>query len=343
VSLQLKILAIAAGVMVCCLGLAQDPNVFRVQVRVVTVPTVVTSTAQSRNGQYIRDLGPADFELADNDRDQVVHLDYAAGLLSLAIVVQTNEAVRAWLPEVRRVASVVEASLLGETGEASVTTFSDDVKLLQPVTANTVLLDKAFASISPTGEKSRCLDAVTSAAKLLSRVPAGRRRVVLLVAQAGDGGSSSNLREALETLERSDITVYSLVMPRIGKDLINKTVSVHGVSGVFGAGDTGIMATIDLGKLIPEIYRGARAAAAQNYLTILTTQTAGRQASFRNLRELENGVSAIGDELHTQYVLSYTPDLYDPGYHHIRVHVHRAQVLVRWRPGYFVSQADTSR
>jgi hypothetical protein len=92
---RLQISTIAAAA--CCICFAQDLPVIRLQVRVVTVPTVVTS----RSGKYVRDLGPDDFELFDNERDQKLHLDYAAGLLSLAIVVQTNDAVRAWLPEVR--------------------------------------------------------------------------------------------------------------------------------------------------------------------------------------------------------------------------------------------------
>jgi VWFA-related protein len=316
-----------------------DPDLIRVRVRVVSAPTVVTSLT----GQYIRDLTPIDFELADNDRKQKLNLDYESGLLSLAIVIQTSDSVRAWMPQVRRVASVVEATLLGETGEASVTTFSDDVKLLQPSTANTALLDKAFAALSPGGKKGRCLDAIASAAKLLNSAPAGRRRVILLIAQSSDSGSLSSLRDVMETLEQGNITIYSLMMPHVGKDLLTNTISVGGVKGVFAAGDTGIMATVDLGKLLPEIYRSAKAASAQDCVTILTTQTAGRQASFRNLRELEAGISAVGSELHMQYVLSYTPDLYDPGYHKIRVHLHRAQVLVRSRPGYYVLPSDASR
>jgi VWFA-related protein len=311
-------------------GFAQAPAVIRVPVRVVTVPTAVLSNGR----QYVRGLQAGDFRLFDNDRSQNLHLDYVDEPLSIAIAVQTSDAVRAWLPAVRRVPSMVEALLLGETGEASLSTFGDEVKLIQPSTAGSALLDKAFRSVSAAGNKSQCLDAVVSAAEQLEQVSAQRRRVILLIAQSGDAGSRASLRDVLHELELNNIAVYSLVMPRVGKDLVQKTVAVQGVYG------TGIMAGFDLGKLIPEVYRAGKAAAGQDDLTIMTSETGGRQIPFRNLHDLETGISTIAEELHTEYLLSYPPDHFEPGYHRIRVEVKRPEFVVRARPGYYVSEAD---
>src|SRR5882724_11217861 len=81
-----------------------------------------------------------------------------------------------------------------------------------------------------------------------------RRRVILLIAQSGDVSSRAQLRDVLRELELNNIVLYSLVMPRIGKDLIKNTISIGSTNGAFGRSDTGIMGTIDLGKLIPEIF-----------------------------------------------------------------------------------------
>jgi VWFA-related protein len=333
-----KLLTLAILASISIVGFAQE-TVFRVPVRVVTVPTAVISPG----GQFVRGLQPHEFRLFDNDRDQNLHLDYVEGPLSLAIVVQTNDAVRAWLPEVRRVASVVEATLLGATGEASVSTFGDDVKSLQPFSADTALLDKSFASISPGGDRSRCLDAVLVAAKQLAAVSPDRRRVILLIAQSGDVGSRAQLRDVLRELELNNIVLYSLVMPRVGKDLIKNTISIGSTNGAFGRSDTGIMGTIDLGKLIPEIFRGEKATSGQDEVTVLTGEMGGRRIPFRKLRDLEDGISGIGAELHTEYLLSYTPDRNTPGYHRIRVQVDRPDTVVRSRPGYYVPQSDASQ
>jgi VWFA-related protein len=326
----LKTSALLIAVAAAFSGSAQSPTLIRVPVRVVTVPTAVLSNS----GQYVRGLQPGDFRLFDNDHSQNLRLDYVDEPLSIAIAVQNNDAVRASLPAVRRVPSVVEALLLGETGDASLSTFGDEVKLIQPATASSALLDKAFQSISASGSNNRCLDAVVSTAQQLERVSSRRRRVILLIAQSGDTGSMSNLRDVLQELELNNIAVYSLVMPRLGKDLVKKTIAVQGVYG------TGIMGSVDLGKLVPEIYRAGKAGAGQDELTIVTSETGGRQIRFRNLHDLETGISAIGEELHTEYLLSYTPDRDEPGYHRIRVQAERPGVVVRARPGYYVSGAD---
>jgi hypothetical protein len=69
---------------------------------------------------------------------------------------------------------------------------------------------------------------------------------------------------------------------------------------------------------------------------ILVSETGGRPIPFRKLRELDSGIAAIGQDLHTGYVLSYRPDRDTAGYHQIRVEVTRAGVTVRARPGYYM-------
>jgi hypothetical protein len=76
---KLSTLAILAGLSI--IGFAQE-TVFRVPVRVVTVPTAVVSPG----GQFVRGLQPYEFRLFDNDRGQNLHLDYVEEPLSLAIV-----------------------------------------------------------------------------------------------------------------------------------------------------------------------------------------------------------------------------------------------------------------
>jgi VWFA-related protein len=311
---------------------AQTPEIIRVPVRLVTVPTAVISA----KGAFVRGLQAVDFRLFDNEHAQALQLDYADEPLSVAVVVQVSDPVRAYLPHVRRVAGMMETLILGQTGEASLITFGDEVKLVQPPTGSISLLDKVFGTLSvAAGNKSRTLDAIAEAAKQLEQVPPQRRRVILLVAQSGDKGSESKLPDVLRELELNNITLYSLVMPRVGKDLIGKTVSIQDAKAVFHRNDAGYVAGFDLAQLIPEIYKSGKAATGEDDVSILTAETGGRQTAFRKLRDLEAGISAIGEELHTGYVLRYTPDHYDSGYHRIRVLVNRPDTIVRARPGYF--------
>jgi hypothetical protein len=90
------------------------------------------------------------------------------------------------------------------------------------------------------------------------------------------------------------------------------------------------MADVDLTKLL-------KAASGGDAISVLTTELGGRNVPFRKIRDFESGLSSIAEELHTEYVLSYTPNQDSPGHHSIRVEVNRAGASVRARPGYIIA------
>jgi hypothetical protein len=272
-------------------------------------------------GHAIRGLGAADFKLFDNDRPQLFHLDDTGEKYSIVIAVQTNTAVRAWLGHVRRIGNVVESLLAGAQGDVTVISFNDEVKIVPQ-----------WKDLQASGDKSRCLDAIAQAVGVLKRTPVDRRRILLLIAQAGDNGSSAILRDLLRDLGWNNVAVYSMVMPRVGKDLLGN-VRIGGVQDQGG----GFVVTADLRQLAPEIDRGAKSAWGEDAVTAVTDHSGGRRIPFRDLRQLEAGISAIGEELHTGYMLSYAPDQPAAGYHRIRVETPGRPAAMRARPGYYVA------
>jgi hypothetical protein len=290
---------------------AQTPPTFRAIGRNVAV----TDSA----GHLVRDLTIADFALFDNERPQTVRLEDAGTGFSIAIAVQTNTVVQAWLPHVRRIGNIVDGMLAGAHGNATVISFNDEVNVVAGV-----------ANLKAAGDKGRCLDAVESAVVLLRQRPADRRRVLLLIAQSGDYGSSAKLLDVLRDLELNNISVYSMTMPRVGKDLLGS----FRVSGAPQEGG-GVVVSADLMKLAPEIYRGAKSGA--DPVSTMTDYLGGTRIPFRNLRQLETGLASIGEELHTSYVLNYTPDRADAGYHRIRVETPGRVSSVRAKPGYHIA------
>jgi VWFA-related protein len=311
---------------------AQTQTVFRVPVRIVEVPV----TATGPDGKMIRGLGRDDFSLFDNDQAQRFEVDEAGQSFSLVAAVQTNTAVRAWLPEVARSASAFEALVLGARGEAAIITFADEVNRTQEMTSDIPHLDKAFHSLQASGEQSHCLDAIAEAARILATSSAGRRRILLLIAQSGDAGSSAQLRDVMAGLERENIAVYCLTMPRVGKDLLGN-IRLSGL-GSQGSRDTGFVVSADLTKLVPEIYRASKSAAGEDAVSVLTRYTGGTMLPFRKRTELDAALSAVGEELHTGYLLTYTGSDSSSGYHRIEVRVEREGASVRARPGYFIAQ-----
>ena len=83
----------------------------------------------------------------------------------------------------------------------------------------------------------------------------------------------------------------------------------------------------------------ARGAAAEDPVPVLTRYTGGRQYALQSRHALEDAITRIGEEIHGQYLLSYTPaNTAGTGFHHIRVLATRTGVEVRSRPGYWPSQ-----
>jgi hypothetical protein len=98
----------------------------------------------------------------------------------------------------------------------------------------------------------------------------------------------------------------------------------------------GYEANVKLNRLLPALNRIARAIAAKDPFSVLTTATGGIQLSFRKQNELENALFLIGEELRSLYVLTYSPNSLAPGYHKIRIQAQVANGTVFSRPGYSV-------
>ena len=95
------------------------------------------------------------------------------------------------------------------------------------------------------------------------------------------------------------------------------------------------------GNVIPafvEIFKQVKGIFVDNPVEVYTKFTGGRETSFVSQRDLENAVAKIGDELHSEYLLTYTPNNKEEGgFHEIAVTVNRPEVRIRTRPGYWVA------
>jgi VWFA-related protein len=243
-----------------------------------------------------------------------------------------NRDVRRYTPFIARVGSAFEALLVGETGEAAVIEYGDDVQVLKPFGRGDVQL--AMRRIAGAGRRARAIDAGLLAVSMLGTRPARRARVLVFVGQAMDSGSESRLAALREAAERANVAVYALVLPEAGRDFVSDTFSIEGLSSTKDRG--GFQAGVDLGRLVPVLSRSGAEAQGKDPFAVLTAATGGTEFHFRQQRELEDGISLIGVELRSAYVLSYSPKPPGPGYHKIRVQVGIRGAKVYSRPGYWL-------
>ena len=95
--------------------------------------------------------------------------------------------------------------------------------------------------------------------------------------------------------------------------------------------------------LIIEGFRQAKSIFVDNTAEAFTKYTGGREYGFKDTKELEHALSDIGEELHSQYLLTYTADKQvqtEAGWHVIKVQaIDKSGRLyeVRARPGYWAA------
>ena len=76
---------------------------------------------------------------------------------------------------------------------------------------------------------------------------------------------------------------------------------------------------------------------AQNAGDALAKYTGGERVSFTKLVGLEKVIAKVGEDLHSQYLLSFLADgAATKSYHELQVRVGRSGASVRARPGYWL-------
>jgi VWFA-related protein len=297
--------------------LAQEPPpIARVPVRLVIAPTSVTD----QHGRFINGLSAPDFTLYDNDVPQQIHEDADFLPISLAVAIQNNNAMEGVLPQIHQLGPLLGALVVGEGGEAAILTFNQKVELVQDFTGDLGRLTQALKHVDTLYSKSHLIDATLQSIRLLNARPPERRRILLLISETRDQGSESQLRDAVAEAEVNNILIYSMNISR-----------AHAAGQIFPGG-----LSLDPMALIKEIYGGIKTVIVENPLSVLTRYTGGLQYAFFKQHALEEAVTKIGEEIHGQYLLSYTPsNIQEQGYHKIRVEMDRPEFTVRSRPGYY--------
>ena len=133
-----------------------------------------------------------------------------------------------------------------------------------------------------------------------------RRKLIVLISDGDDTSSRFSLTEALEMAQRHDTTIYAIST--------NKTSDTRSRAKV--EGDDVIRKFVD--------------------------ETGGRAYFPLKLDDLAADFQKIGDELRSQYVISYAPENQnlDGTYREIRVEMKDKKYKARTRRGYFASRVD---
>lgn len=341
--------------LVCLAGLvaAQDPpkqeplqpadKPFTISTHVVLVPVSVTE----KNGDPVNGLTPYDFELFDNNRPQIITEDITAHPISLVLVIQANSSVEHFLPKIDRLGNMVQAQLLGDTGEVAVLAFDHRIQTLLPMTADLDKLSPALKKIHAGGMQSVVNDAVMSGINLLRTQDPKRHRIIIVIAQNKNGGSEMNTREVMQAADFAQVTIYPIDISKIISDLTatpqyNRPNPIPPEARAPVQGNMQTPTTDsqnDMGNWVPafqQIFDLAKNVFIPNPLTVYARYTGGHSYNFMTQKDLEHAISRISETLHSEYMLTYRPtNAAQAGFHQIVVRVKHRDLKITTRDGYY--------
>jgi VWFA-related protein len=329
---------------------AEDQRI-RVRVELVTTPVTVRDAA----GELVLDLDRQQFRVFDEGVEQRIEdFDLGGDPLSVVIVMETSSRIEPMLPAVRKTGILFTQTVLGQTGEAALLGYDDEVNELLPFTRDQDKIEKAVAQLRMGTSGARLHDALAHAVGLLNKRSKERRRVIIAVAEAADTGSETKLGAVLREAQLNNITIYTVRLSTTAAMLRSEPRDYSPPSatppGTFGrppipgtvqtptteaqrSGNINLLAAIVL--LVQQMSN----AVGENSLTLAAAGTGGRHLATFKDRSIESAIAEVGAELHAQYTLSYRPTgTSSTGFHEIKVEVSRPGVTVRTRPGYYLGK-----
>ncbi|GAB4364426.1 MAG: hypothetical protein OHK0021_08240 [Bryobacter sp.] len=251
---------------------------------------------------------------------------------------------------------MLEPVILGERGQAAIVTFDHRIELAQDFTNDTEKFKAAVEKLRPGSNTRAMSDAMMMAARMLRKRASDHRRVIILISETQESGNTARVKDVLLELEFGNISVYTINMGRFVNKLRAKPeyprpdpvppsarplpagvantpttqAQMGGMGGSFG----------NYLPLLKEVFTLTKAVFISNPQELYTRYTGGSEFSFLSLGGFEKAVQKLGEELQSQYLLSYSPNekvRLDGGFHRIQVEVRRPNVEVKTRAGYWMA------
>jgi len=332
-----------------------------VQVNVVNV----LATVRDKKGKVVLDLAKGDFALTEDGRPQDIrYFSKETNLpLTLGLLVDTSLSQRRVLDQERSASETFLDQIVREdTDKAFVIHFDREVELLQDITSSHQKLEAALAllntpqfsqssgSNSPDpgqgqgsggsgrghhgGAGTLLYDAVYLASDELMKKQSGRKALIIL-SDGVDHGSKETLEYAMETAQRADTIVYSILF----KDDEAYSGGSRGGFGFPGAGGGGMGRRGGGGRGYPQESRPD----GKKVLEQISKETGGRMFEVSKKLPVDQIYAQIEEELRSQYSLGYTPVRAEgnaAGYHKIQLTIKEKDLAVQARDGYY---SDSSR
>jgi VWFA-related protein len=332
---------------------ASESPTIKTETSLVLVPVTVTDS----KGKLVDGLKASEFVLTDDGRPQKIRLDTSdtiAAPVSMVVLVQASGISAPAIARIKQLAPLIKPVVAGQRGQVAVIAFDDEVRVFQDFTTDATAIEQAIYRVNGrTIKKSALLDAVGEGVRMLSNRPISDRRVIFLLSESRDRSSKLSLREARELAERGGAVIYAATYSVQKQNWTSKPndaptmpMPMPSSKGYPPPSNTNYPAASNPNDALTtsaggtnyfDLFTEVGRMGQRNAATQLAQVTGGRHLSFVTVESLENVIKRMGDEIHSQYLLSFVPaDSKNRGFHELQVTVpSRKDLVLRVRQGYW--------
>jgi Ca-activated chloride channel family protein len=296
----------ALGLLACALPFLALTGDAQIKVSTQTVPLYVTVMDNTK--RLVPDLLREDFEIYDNGKLQTLtNFDNRATPISAVVMLDTSGSMTLAIDLVKQAAEEFLIRMLPED-KAKVGAFNDKIEVKPdvglPFSNNRDQLIRALQDLD-FGYPTRLYDAVDFAITELRNIEG--RKVVLVFTDGEDTASKLGAGDAIERARIEEVMVYSIGMEN---EYLNGSQRV---------------------RTSPD--RGLRR---------LSEETGGGFFMLKKKDELGSTFTRIAQELHSQYVMGFSPESLDGKIHKLEIRVKKPGMAARARKSYVAAPTSTA-
>lgn len=265
----------------------------------VNLVNVITSVLDKEN-RPAPDLTRDQFEIYEDGKLQKIEVfePETQQPLDLALMMDSSLSEMKEMPFETQAAANFIHEVVRPGDRLSVFEFADSITQLVPFTDDVPKLQNAVKRIAP-GDGTALYDAVFLGSQALGKGAAGRRRVLVLLTDAGETTSRSDFETARRAALRAEALLYTIVFRPVKTE-------------------------------------GGRNTAGEHAMVTIADSTGGATLYPDDASQLKDMFDRVDRELRTQYRLGYYPQPRPPAgvYRPIEVRV-KGDYTVRYRKSYY--------
>ena len=267
------------------------------------VPLLVTVTDSQK--RLVPDLSQGDFEILDDEKPQQIALfDNEVKPITVVVMLDTSGSMTANLKFVQEAAEQFLMRLL-PADKGRVGAFNDKIQFVTDFTANRDSLIGSLRDLD-FGYPTRLYDAIDASLGELKAIEG--RRVVLVFTDGDDTASKSGMGSVLDRARTDEVMIYAIGL---------ESEYSNGVRVVRSRPDRGLKKLAD--------------------------ETGGGYFELERTADLAPTFTRVAQELHSQYVLGFTPATLDGRIHKLTVRMKKPGMNARARKSYVaVAEKDST-